>query len=69
VQYNVSVNGQQSGPFGWEQLKKMVEGGQMTKDTHVWKQGMAFWELAGNVEELVSLFGVVPPPPPPPPAP
>jgi len=47
----------------------MVEGGQMTKDTHVWKQGMAFWELAGNVEELVSLFGVVPPPPPPPPAP
>ena len=69
VQYNISVNGQQSGPFGWEQLKQMVEAGQIIKDTYVWKQGMAGWELAGNVEELVSLFGAVPPPPPPPPAP
>ena len=66
VQYNISVNGQQSGPFGWEQLKQMVESGQITKDTHVWKQGMAGWELASNVEELASLFGAIPPPPPPP---
>ena len=69
VQYNISVNGQQSGPFGWEQLKQKVESGQITKGTHVWKQGMAGWELASDVEELASLFGVVPPPPPPPPAP
>jgi membrane protease subunit (stomatin/prohibitin family) len=67
VQYNIAVNGQQSGPFGWEQLKQMVNAGQITKDTHVWKQGMAGWELAGNVQELSSLFGAVPPPPPPPP--
>ena len=65
VQYNISVNGQQSGPFGWEQLKQMVESGQITKGTHVWKQGMAGWELASDVEELASLFGAVPPPPPP----
>ena len=69
VQYNISVNGQQSGPFGWGQLKQMVESGQITKGTHVWKQGMAGWELASDVEELASLFGAVPPPPPPPPAP
>ena len=67
VQYNISVNGVQSGPFGWEQLKQMVEAGQITKGTHVWKQGMAGWELASDVEELASLFGAVPPPPPPPP--
>ena len=69
VQYNIAVNGQQSGPFGWEQLKQMVESEQITKDTHVWKQGMAGWELASNVEELSSLFGAIPPPPPPPPPP
>lgn len=69
VQYNISINGQQSGPFGWQQLQQMVQGGQITKDTHVWKQGMANWELAGNVQELSSLFGAVPPPPPPPPPP
>lgn len=69
VQYNISVNGQQSGPFGWQQLQQMVQSGQITKDTYVWKQGMSNWELAGNVQELSSLFGAVPPPPPPPPAP
>ncbi|NQU52736.1 MAG: SPFH domain-containing protein [Bacteroidetes bacterium] len=69
VQYNISVNGQQSGPFGWQQLQQMVQSGQITKDTYVWKQGMANWELAGNVQELSSLFVAVPPPPPPPPAP
>ena len=68
VLYNISVNGQQSGPFGWQQLQQMVQSGQITKDTYVWKQGMANWELAGNVQELSSLFGAVPPPPPPPPA-
>jgi len=44
----------------------MVQSGQIIKDTHVWKQGMANWEIAGNVQELSSLFGEVPPPPPPP---
>jgi membrane protease subunit (stomatin/prohibitin family) len=66
IQYNVSVNGQTAGPFNWQQLQQMVQNGQLTKNTHVWKQGMAGWELAGNVQELANLFGAVPPPPPPP---
>jgi membrane protease subunit (stomatin/prohibitin family) len=65
IQYNVSVNGQTAGPFNWQQLQQMVQNGQITKNTHVWKQGMAGWELAGNVQELANLFGAVPPPPPP----
>jgi len=69
VQYNISVNGQQSGPFGWQQLQQMVQSDQITKDTYVWKQGMVGWEAASNVDELSSLFGEVPPPPPPPPPP
>lgn len=66
IQYNVSVNGQTAGPFNWQQLQQMVQNGQLSKNTHVWKQGMAGWELAGNVQELANLFGAVPPPPPPP---
>jgi len=65
IQYSVSVNGQTAGPFNWQQLQQMVQNGQLTKNTHVWKQGMAGWELAGNVQELANLFGAVPPPPPP----
>ena len=68
VQYNISVNGQQSGPFEWQQLQQLSQSGQLTKETHVWKQGMANWALAGEVQELAPLFATPPPPPPPPPA-
>ncbi|MDD3124384.1 MAG: SPFH domain-containing protein [Candidatus Kapabacteria bacterium] len=65
VAYNVSINGQNSGPYNMQQLQQMVQSGQLTKNTYVWKQGMAGWEFAGKVQELESLFGAVPPPPPP----
>lgn len=70
VQYHVSMNGAQAGPFNMQQLKQMVQNGQLTKQTYVWKQGMANWDLAGNVQELALLFtpstpGSMPPPPPP----
>lgn len=65
VQYTLNVNGQNMGPFNLQQMQQMVMNGQMTAQTYVWKQGMAGWELAGNVQELATLFGAVPPPPPP----
>jgi len=67
IAYSVSVNGQTAGPFNMQQLQQMVSNGQLQRNTHVWKQGMAGWEVAGNVQELASLFGAMPPPPPPPP--
>jgi hypothetical protein len=70
ILYMVSANGQQYGPFNMQQLQQMLQNGQLTAQTYVWKQGMANWELAGNVQELASLFGAVPPPmPPAPPTP
>ena len=65
IAYSVSINGQTAGPFNLQQLQQMVENGQLTTNSHVWKQGMAGWEIAGNVQELANLFGAVPPPPPP----
>ena len=65
VQYTLNISGQNMGPFNMQQMQQMVQNGQMTAQTYVWKQGMVSWELAGNVQELASLFGVVPPPPPP----
>ena len=57
VQYNVYVNEQQTaGPFDWNQLQSLVQSGQVTKNTYVYTQGMANWELAGNVQELAPLF-------------
>lgn len=64
VQYTLNVNGQNMGPFNMQQMQQMVQNGQMNAQTYVWKQGMANWEMAGNVQELAMLFGAVPPPPP-----
>lgn len=69
VQYMLANNGQQFGPFDMTQMTQLVRTGQMTKQTYVWKQGMASWEFAGNVPELAPLFAPTQAPPPPPPAP
>lgn len=68
VTYHVSINGQNAGPFNMGQLQQMTAAGQLNKDVYVWKQGMANWEVAGNVAELAALFAqaAVPPPPMPP---
>lgn len=62
VKFFVAVNGQQSGPFDVATLKQMATQGQLTRETLVWKEGMANWSAAGSVNELSALFGQVPPP-------
>ncbi len=62
--YFISLKGQQSGPFTIDQLKQFAQSGQFTKNHHVWKEGMASWELASNISDLATIFSVVPPPPP-----
>lgn len=69
VQYHVCVNGAPTGPFNMQQLHQMAQVGQLTCQTYVWKQGMANWEFAGDVQELNFLFAssahrTTPPPPP-----
>lgn len=65
VNFNVLINGQITGPFGMPQLQQMVVQGQLTKQTYVWRAGMADWSFAENVPELNSLFASAAPPPPP----
>ena len=64
VQYYIGINGQQYGPCDWNKLKQLVQQGQLTQQSYVWKNGMAQWEAAGSVAELAPLFqGTVPPMP------
>lgn len=62
VQYMVGVNGQQAGPFNWQQLKQLVQQGQLTVQSYVWKQGIPQWAMAGQVAELQPLFATAMPP-------
>lgn len=56
VQYYIGINGQQYGPCDWNKLQQLVQQGQITQQSYVWKNGMAQWEFAGNVAELAPLF-------------
>jgi membrane protease subunit (stomatin/prohibitin family) len=60
VQWHLSRNGQNFGPFPVEQL---INNG-LTRDTFVWRSGMAGWVAASEVPEMASILGSVPPPPP-----
>jgi hypothetical protein len=69
--YFIGVNGQPTGPYDAAGLKALVEKGQLTRNSLVWKEGMTNWAAAGMVEELAPLFAAAPPPlpasqPPPP---
>jgi len=56
VSYMVGVNGQQVGPCDWNRLQQMVQQGQLTHQSYVWKQGMPQWQMAGELMELAPLF-------------
>lgn len=66
--YHLAVNGTSTGPYTLSVLSTMAANGQFTKESLVWKRGMANWQAAGSISELAGLFaGTVPPVPPVPP--
>jgi membrane protease subunit (stomatin/prohibitin family) len=62
--WHVLINNQQY-QYDLQSVQQYVQSGQITRETFVWKAGMAQWAKAGDVPELQNLFGAVPPPPPP----
>jgi hypothetical protein len=65
AQWFVGVGGVQQGPYDAAALAGLVAAGTLTRETLVWKDGMAGWQPAGGVPETARLFGAVPPPLPP----
>lgn len=63
--YHAAIGGQQVGPFDAAALQQKIQAGEITRDTLVWKAGMANWTKAGEVGEVASLFAAAPPPLPP----
>lgn len=65
IKLYLAVAGQQYGPYTREVCKQLVENRQLTPESTVWMEGMASWQLAGQVEALKSLFAPAVPPVPP----
>lgn len=64
IDYFVAVNGQQTGPFNAQLLAAKIQSGEVTRDSMLWKAGMAGWAKADTLPELSQYFNLVPPPPP-----
>ena len=64
IAYHLAVNGQATGPYDLTTLTQMAIAGSFTKQSLVWKQGMATWVAAETVQELQTVFAAVPPAPP-----
>jgi hypothetical protein len=57
----VAQNNQQTGPFDLNALQTMAVQKTLTRDSLVWKPGMAVWAKAADVPELAAVLGQVPP--------
>lgn len=65
AQYYAGIDGQRNGPYDLQTLRNYIQAGTVTRETLLWKSGMADWQAAGSFSELQGLFGEVPPPLPP----
>jgi len=62
VIYYTGIGGAQQGPFDQAALQTKINSGEITRDTLVWRQGMANWMPAEQVADLATLFAATPPP-------
>jgi hypothetical protein len=62
--WHIAANGETTGPFSKAALGRMVETGDLSRDTYVWTPGQDGWLKADEVMELAQLFTILPPPAP-----
>ena len=60
--YFAVIDGKQSGPYSLTELSRLIAEKKIVKETYIWKPGMAQWELAENVAEVLRLVAITPPP-------
>lgn len=63
--YFVVLGGSQAGPFSEEELTRLINAGQLVRDSLVWRAGMTGWKQAHEVPEVLRLVALCPAPPPP----
>jgi hypothetical protein len=64
VEWYIGIPGKTQTPFTIEAFTAMAANGELTKETKVWKEGMADWALAGTLPELDGIFPQKKGPPP-----
>lgn len=60
--YYIVFEGKQAGPFSDTELARLANEHKITKDTLVWRAGMASWKKAEDTPEVLRLVALAPPP-------
>jgi membrane protease subunit (stomatin/prohibitin family) len=60
--YFIAIDGQQQGPFTLAVIQEMISQGKCSRDSLVWKQGLASWIKANDADDIKGMFGAAPPP-------
>ncbi|MBY3433334.1 RDD family protein [Rhizobium laguerreae] len=56
-----AVGQEQKGPVREDELRDLIRGGQVKKETFVWREGMDTWQAASERSELAATFSSPPP--------
>ncbi len=62
--WHVADGAKTNGPFSRADMGRMLMDGTLSRETYVWAAGQDGWKTAGDVDELATLFTIMPPPPP-----
>lgn len=58
---HVVVNGKTRGPLSLGEVISMVQSGDITPDTYMWKPGMPEWKPAKDITDVGFSFNAIPP--------
>ncbi len=62
--WHIAKDGETTGPFSRAAMGRMAQDGALNRETLVWTAGLEGWKQAEEVDELATLFTVLPPPAP-----
>ncbi|OFX02434.1 MAG: hypothetical protein A2W62_02150 [Alphaproteobacteria bacterium RIFCSPLOWO2_02_42_7] len=60
--YYAMIEGKQAGPFSDQELSRLIVDNKVVKETYIWKPGMAKWDIAENIPDVLRLVALSPPP-------
>ena len=59
--YYVMIEDKQAGPFSEQELSKLIAEKKIVKETYIWKPGLAKWEIAEKMPDILKLVALSPP--------
>ena len=60
--YYVALDGESLGPLGLVDLARFASEGRVCRESYVWRPGLASWQLAETLPEVLQVVAIVPPP-------